>query len=246
MKNLQISLEVFEGPFDLLFKLIDKNKINIYDIPISELTEQYIKSINKMSHKNMEETSQFILMASTLLQIKSKMLLPKQEKEVEEDPREELVQKLLEYKKIKKISELLKERFLEAGESVFKTEDEKLIKELVETKQSTKDTLQGVSLEMLYEVFQDTLKRKELKVDKIRSNFNSVTKAMYNIKDKIQYVKDLLTLNKTVNINSLFEQSSCKSEIIVTFLAVLEIVKEKYIIVKQDDIFSNIVLTRSE
>lgn len=245
-KNLQISLEVFEGPFDLLLKLINKNKINIYDIPIAKLTEQYINSIKTLKTQNMEEISEFLVMAATLLEIKSKMLLPitKQEDENTEDPREELVEKLIEYQKIKSISNLLKERVKESGDIVFKPKEEELIKKLVDIHHNPSDFLENIDLNILYEIFKDTLKRKDLKIDKIRSGFNSVKKPLYNIKNKIQYIKDLLTLNSTVNVNLLFKQSRCKSEILVTFLAILEIVKEKEILIKQDEVFSDIFLTR--
>ena len=109
MDNMTVKLESFSGPLDLLYHLIEKNEIDIYDIPIAELTDQYIEFINLEENKNMDGMSEFIVMAATLIEIKSRMLLPKPEtEEQEEDPREELVQRLIEYKKYKSVVDLLK------------------------------------------------------------------------------------------------------------------------------------------
>ena len=122
MNNLPVKLEVFEGPLDLLLHLIDKNKINIYDIPIAEITEQYLEYINAMETKDLETMSEFLVMAATLINIKSRMLLPAKETEEEEetDPRQELVERLLEYKMFKYISWELKDKELDASRSLYK------------------------------------------------------------------------------------------------------------------------------
>ena len=106
MNNMTVRLDSFSGPLDLLYHLIEKNEIDIYDIPIAELTEQYMEFISREENKNMDGMSEFIVMAADLIEIKSRMLLPKvQSEEPEEDPRYELVQKLLEYKKFKGVTE---------------------------------------------------------------------------------------------------------------------------------------------
>ena len=194
MSILQIKLEEFEGPLDLLLKLIDKNKIDIYDIPISKLTDDYLYYIKNKSIIDMEEMSQFIIMATTLLEIKSKMLLPKEkDKETNEeiDPREELVQKLIEYKKYKMIAEKLYETEVFVDKVIFKKEDINAINNIkIKTEPTIEEILEGVTLKDLYKAFEEVLKRKELKTDKIRSGFKSVTRALYKINDKINYIED--------------------------------------------------------
>ena len=124
MNNMTVRLDSFSGPLDLLYHLIEKNEIDIYDIPIAELTEQYMEFISREENKNMDGMSEFIVMAADLIEIKSRMLLPKvQSEEPEEDPRDELVQKLLEYKKFKGVTET----FQRMEENASKTKEEVLV-----------------------------------------------------------------------------------------------------------------------
>lgn len=246
MNNLNIKLDIFEGPFDLLLKLIDKNKIDIYDIPISKLTDEYLLYIKLLKKTNLEEASEFILMASTLLEIKSKMLLPKEkciETQQDIDPREELVQKLIEYKKYKIIAQKFLETEVFFEKVAFKNPDLSILNSINKpNKINLNEVLNGVNLNTLYNIFQDILKRKEDKKDKIRSDFKSVTKSLYNINDKINYIKDLLFLKNTLNFNIIFEQTYSKVEAVVTFLAVLELIKNKEIKVLQNDTFEEIII----
>ena len=250
MSILQIKLEEFEGPLDLLLKLIDKNKIDIYDIPISKLTDDYLYYIKSKNITDMEEMSQFIIMATTLLEIKSKMLLPKEKDEEtneEIDPREELVKKLIEYKKYKIIAQKLYNTEVFTDKVIFKDADIDVINNIkIETKPNVEEMLEGITLKDLYKAFEDVLKRKELKTDKIRSGFKSVTKAFYTIDNKITYIKDLIILNKKISFNKIFEESSCKVEVVVTFLAVLELIKTKYIKVLQENIFDEIIIVEGD
>ncbi|MDE6357325.1 MAG: segregation/condensation protein A, partial [Eubacteriales bacterium] len=241
---------IFEGPFDLLLKLIDKNKIDIYNIPISKLTDDYLEYIKNMQKTDLDEISEFILMASTLLKIKSKMLLPieKDEKTDEElDPREELVKKLIEYKKYKLIAKKLAETEVFLEKVAFKSADASAM-EIIKEKSPLKleEILEGINLNVLYSAFEDVLKRKELKTDRIRSSFNSVTKSLYNINDKITYIKDLVFLENKISFNKIFEESNSKIEIVVTFLAVLELIKVKDIKVSQNNIFGEIIIEKGE
>lgn len=250
MGNLEIKLEVFEGSFDLLLKLIDKNKIDIYNIPISKLTDDYLSYIKNIEKSNLEEISEFILMASTLLEIKSKMLLPKEIDEVtneEIDPREELVKKLIEYKKYKIIAEKFAESEVFLEKVAFKPTDASAMQIIKENAPlNLKELLEGIDLNLLYNTFEDVLKRKELKTDKVRSNFNSVTKSLYNINDKIRYIKDLIFLENKISFNKIFEESNSKVEVVVTFLAILELIKIKDIKVLQDNIFGEITIIKGE
>ena len=250
MSILQIKLEEFEGPFDLLLKLIDKNKIDIYDIPISKLTDDYLYYIKHKNLIDMEEMSQFILMATTLLEIKSKMLLPREKDEEtneEIDPREELVKKLIEYKKYKMIAQELLNTEVFSEKVMFKEADIKAINSIkINIEPTIDEILDGITLKELYNVFEEVLKRKEQKTDKIRSNFKSVTKALYNINDKIKYIKDLIILNSKINFNKIFEESASKAEVVVTFLAVLELIKTKDIKVIQQNIFDDIIIIQGD
>lgn len=247
MKNFKIHLEEFEGPFDLLFKLIEKNKINIYDIPISKLTDQYLQQIKTIKNIDMEEMSSFILLAATLLEIKSKTLLPKKQDnscEKDIDPRDELVQKLIEYKKFKQLAEQLKMRDTNFEQHIFRQFDKTLLYYLKKPNETKiEDILKDIDLTKLYLIFKDVLNKKELKTDKIRSGFNSVTKSLFNINDKIDYLKNLLILNKQINFNKILLESSSKTETIVSFLAMLELIKEKNISVLQNKIFDEIIIT---
>ena len=241
MSILQIKLEEFEGPLDLLLKLIDKNKIDIYDIPISKLTDDYLYYIKHSNTIDMEEMSHFIVMATTLLEIKSKLLLPKEKDEQtdeEIDPREELV---------KMIAEKLYNTEVFADKVIFKNADKNIIDSIkIKIEPTVDEMLEGITLKDLYNVFEEVLKRKELRTDKIRSSFKSVTKALYNINDKINYIKDLIILNSKISFNKIFEESSSKEEVVVTFLAVLELIKTKDIKVIQQDIFDEIIITQGE
>nr|WP_317359160.1 segregation/condensation protein A [uncultured Tyzzerella sp.] len=246
MSILQIKLEEFEGPLDLLLKLIDKNKIDIYDIPISKLTDDYLYYIKHKNIIDMDEMSQFIIMATTLLEIKSKVLLPKEKDEQtneEIDPREELVKKLIEYKKYKMIAEKLYNTEVFAEKVIFKKADIKAIDSMkIKSEPTVEEILEGVTLKDLYNAFEEAIKRKELKTDKIRSGFKSVTKALYNVNDKINYIKDLMILNSKISFNKIFEESSSKAEIVVTFLAVLELIKTRDIKVTQENTFDEIII----
>lgn len=244
MHNLTIRIESFEGPFDVLFKLIEKNKIDIYDIPIAELTDQYISYIQSMEKDDMDSMSEFIVMAATLLEIKSKMMLPSEtEKKEEDDPREELVKRLLEYKKFRKIAEILCKRDKENGISYFKERDKSIIESVKEAAPPNIDEiLNGVDLNMLYSAFEEVLKRKDSRIDKNRIGFNSVKKAIFNIGDKMRYISDILIVKKRFKFNEIFRKDTTKAEVVVTFLAMLELIKVKKILVVQESVFDEIVI----
>ncbi|MBR1442215.1 MAG: segregation/condensation protein A [Firmicutes bacterium] len=248
-EELNVKVEAYEGPMELLLTLIEKNKIDIYDIPIAQLTSDYLAEIEKMENDDMEQMSEFIVMAAELIDIKSKMLLPREKDENDEeiDPREELEKRLAEYRKFKMISEKLFEMQSECGQSVFKGEDGEIMKEAKkEEPTEIGEILEGIDMDILYRIFEDVLKRKETRTDKIRSGFKSVTKAVYNIDDRISYLKDLLTLSGKISFRGIFRKTSTKAEIVVTFLAMLELIKEKDIRAVQSENFSDITIYRQE
>ncbi|MBQ8032192.1 MAG: segregation/condensation protein A, partial [Butyrivibrio sp.] len=189
--SLEVKLQVFEGPLDLLMHLIDKNQIDIYDIPIVTITEQYMEYINAMQKEDMEVTSEFLVMAATLMNIKCKMLLPKEvnEEGEEEDPRAELVEKLLEYKMYKYMAYELRDRQMDADLQWFRQKN--LPKEVrdYEMPIDFSDLIGDTTLVKLNEIFQDLLKRQEDKVDPIRSKFGNIEKEEIDMDAKTLFIK---------------------------------------------------------
>ncbi len=170
---ITVKLQVFEGPLDLLLHLIEKNKVDIYDIPIVEITRQYLEYIRQMETEDMNVMSEFLVMASTLIDIKCRMLLPREvdEEGEEEDPRAELVEKLLEYKMYKYMSYELKDKQMDAGRNLFKKPT--VPKEIMEYREPVDyDQLLGdMTLSRLQAVFRDILKKQEDRIDPIRSRY---------------------------------------------------------------------------
>ena len=241
-----IKTEAFEGPMDLLYHLIEKNEIDIYDIPIALLADQYIAALRVMHRPDMESMSEFILMAATLLEIKSKMLLPappRADEDEPEDPRDELVRKLIEYKRFKSAAESFR-GFEAQGQLVFyKQADESLpFAELYRPAIDIDELLSDVTLDALYAAFEDVMKRKELKTDKIRSSFGAVEKDRFTIEEKQAHIRNLLRLYKTVSFDEIFTPGARRMEKVVTFLALLELIKVKAISITQDALFGKIQL----
>ena len=180
---LTVKLQVFEGPLDLLLHLIDKNKVDIYDIPIVTITEQYLEYIRQMETEDMNVMSEFLVMAATLLDIKCKMLLPAEvnEEGEEEDPRAELVQKLLEYKMYKYVSYELKDRQVDADRNFFRQQD--LPQEILDYREplNYEELIGDVTLNKLHEIFKDMMKRQEDKIDPVRSQFGKIEKDEVNM-----------------------------------------------------------------
>lgn len=241
--SISIKLQVFEGPLDLLLHLIDKNKVNIYDIPIVEITDQYLEIIQQMEKKDMDIMSEFLVMAATLIHIKSKMLLPATPLEEDEDitdPRQELVQRLLEYKKYKYVSNELKDKQLDAERMLFKKptipEAIKSYKEVVPVTR----IMEGIDLSKLYQIFQTVIKKQVDKIDPIRSEFGAIEREEFSIEDKIIAIKELVVKHKKVSFTQLLEKQTSKQEIIASFLAILELIKGGVIAITQAYIFDDI------
>ena len=165
MSAIDVKLNVFEGPLDLLLHLIEKNKVNIYDIPIVTITEQYLEYVNNMEEEDLDVMSEFLVMAATLIKIKSKMLLPKDEEdpEDEEDPREELVRRLLEYKMYKCMANELKDRQLDAGKVWYKKKDIPDEVLAYEEPVNLEELVGDIRLSDLNRIFQSIMKRQEIR-----------------------------------------------------------------------------------
>ena len=226
--GIPVKLQVFEGPLDLLLHLIDKNKIDIYDIPIVEITNQYMEYIKAMEKEDLNVMSEFLVMAATLLDIKCKMLLPKEVNEdgEEEDPRQELVEQLLEYKMYKYMSYELKDRELESERVMYKTPT--IPQEVMEYEQPVNldELLEDLTLQKLNHIFKDVMKRQVDKIDPVRSKFGKIEKEEVTVSDKLVFVTDYAREHKKFSFRTLLTKQSSKTQIVVTFLALLQLMKE--------------------
>lgn len=245
---ISVKLQAFEGPLDLLLHLIEKNKIDIYDIPIVEITAQYLSYIQTMEMEDMNVMSEFLVMAATLLDIKCKMLLPKEinEEGEEEDPRAELVQKLLEYKMYKYMSYELKDRQVDAARTFFKGRT--LPREIEDYKPPVdmEALLGDANLGKLQELFKTVMRRQEDKIDPVRSKFGQIQKDEVDMDRKTAYVEEYVHAHKTFSFRQLLEKQKSKMEIIVTFLVVLEMMKLGKITILQENTFDDIIITSNE
>lgn len=242
---LSVKIESFEGPLDLLLHLIDVNKFNIFDIPIVEITEQYMEYLDSMETEDLNVMSEFLVMAATLLEIKAKMLLPVEvDEEGEEiDPREDLVQKLLEYKMYKYMSYELRDRELDGGRTMYK--DPTIPEEVMNYVEPVDlDELLGdLTLATLNRVFQDVIRRQEDKIDPVRSKFGKLEKEEVTVEEKLETVTDYAREHKHFSFRTLLGSQKSKMQTVVTFLAVLQLIKEGILIVQQEHAFDDIMIT---
>ncbi|WP_310604560.1 segregation and condensation protein A [Anaerosporobacter sp.] len=240
--GIPVKLEAFEGPLDLLLHLIDKNKVNIYDIPIVDITKQYMEYIQDMETKDLDVMSEFLVMAATLVNIKARMLLPKEKNEEDEeiDPRQELVERLLEYKMFKFISTELKDKQVDAEKVVFKHAS--IPKEISSYREevSIEDILGDLTLAKLHEIFEAVLKRQEDKIDPIRSNFGKIEKEEITLSDKMIDIEEYAKKHRKFSFRKMLEFVQSKMEVIVTFLGILELMKVGKIEICQDNVFEDI------
>ena len=234
----KVKLEVFEGPLDLLLYLIKKEELDIYDIPIAKITDQYLEYLEMMKMLDLDIAGEFILMAATLMQIKSKMLLPpeevKEDEIEEEDPRLELVKKLLEYRKFKEAADKLAEKEAEAGKLYTRETDEKPpLGELEDNpffEASIFDILTAFS-KVLKEVPKET--------------FYNVVKDQFTVGEKIHDIFHMLVNEPKIYFSKLFAQAKSKLEIVVTFLAILELMRLKEILVIQEGPFAEMEIIKN-
>ncbi len=232
--ELDLKINEFEGPLDLLLHLIKENKMDIFDIKIEEITEQYLSYIRKQESMNLEIDSEYLVLASELIEIKSKLLLP-HEKEVideeESDPREELMNRLLEYQAYKEITKTLKEKELIRQEIYTKAPSS--LKEYVD---SDTDIKMDVTLDDLVDAFQKFLERKK----ESKPLTTKVTENEITVSSRRSDIKMLLSKGKKISFFKLFPVYT-KEYVVATFLAVLEMVKNKEIVITQNDTFDDIV-----
>lgn len=246
--GIPVKLEAFEGPLDLLLHLIEKNKIDIYDIPIVEITNQYMDYIRQMQREDLNVMSEFLVMAATLLDIKCRMLLPKEVTEdgEEEDPRQELVEQLLQYKMYKYMAEELKERQTDSEQVLYRSPDvPEEVLEYVEPVDLDK-LLDGLSLSRLSAVFREVMKRQNDKIDPVRSKFGKIEKEEVSLSERLDYVHNYLKNHRVFSFRQMLENQKSRMQIVVTFLAVLEMMKLGEIHVEQEETFGEIMIERTE
>lgn len=240
--DLTVKLQVFEGPLDLLLHLLEKNKVNIYDIPIAEITNQYLDYIAEMQRQDLNIVSEFLVMAATLIDIKSRMLLPAPESEEEEetDPRAELVQQLLEYKMYKCMAYELRDRQVDAQQILFKAPS--IPPEVAEYEPPVDLTqlVADVTLTKLNEIFKSVMKKQADKIDPVRSGFGRIEKEEISLTEKTAYLIDYCKGHRYFSFRSLLKKQSGKMEVIVTFLVVLELMKTGKIFISQEKTFDDI------
>lgn len=241
---LTIKISNFEGPFDLLLHLIKKNQMDIYNVSILEITNQYLTFLGEMKELDLDIASEFIVMATTLIELKSKVLLPKN-KEIEEeevDDAKKLIDKLVQYKKFKGAAEYLLERQAHTG--IMFTKKPEIIEDTREKKIDAKELLNGITMMELYKMYIELI---EIYKNKMNETFNieeRIQVEVFKIEDKMEYLKEVIGVsNEDMKFSDVVKSSSSKTEVIVTFLALLELIKLKDIKVIQHGNFGEIYLS---
>jgi segregation and condensation protein A len=233
--SYKVKLEVFEGPLDLLLYLIKKNEIDIYDIPVASITEQYLEYLELMRMLDLNIAGEFLVMAATLIHIKSRMLLPPEEKEIlpeeEEDPREELVRKLLEYKKFKEVAGMLQD---------LEGQRKKMFTRTSVLELDSGEKFFEASLFDLITALTRVLK------DVPKEIFQEIVKDEFTVEQKVHDLLHMLVERQVLHLSELFAKAKNRLEIIATFLAVLELIRLKEIIVVQKKGFGEIEVIRNE
>ncbi|MCI8638040.1 MAG: segregation/condensation protein A [Coprococcus sp.] len=246
--GIPVKLQVFEGPLDLLLHLIDKNKIDIYDIPIVEITNQYMEYIQAMEREDLNIMSEFLLMAATLLDIKCRMLLPKEvnEEGEEEDPRKELVEQLLQYKMYKYMSYELRDRQVDGQRVLYKAPTlPKEVEEYVEPV-DLDELLKDLTLSKLNDVFKEVLRRQTDKIDPIRSKYGKIEKEEVTLPEKLEFVENYARRKGRISFRELLEVQASRVQVVVTFLAVLELMKVGKVKIEQENLFDEIQIMSIE
>lgn len=234
--DYKFKLDQFEGPLDLLLHLIKITKIDICDIFLSDITEQYLEIMKNIDDLDIEKASEFINMSATLLEIKSKHLLPRDDVETEEeDPEERLIRQIEEYKLFKEQSEKLSK--IENINKLYKAPDDSV----GEFKYELPDKL---SVDAMIKAFTEIMQKMTIKAEVVQEK--KIVKDKFTVAQKITHIKDLLLEKERFKFSDMFESSYSRSEVINTFLALLELLKRQYITVCQSELFDDIDIVRND
>lgn len=245
MDFLKIKVADFEGPFDLLLHLIRKNKMNIKNVEIYKITNQYLNYLDELKEMDLEVTSEFIVVAATLIEIKSKTLLPKPKviEEDEEDIEKKLLEKLILYKKIKESTVFFNNRYSNLGCIYTKKP------EIIEEKASTvnnEDLFQNISLIDLYQIYNNLIELYFSKQNKVNVVQKKIQTDKYKIEEKYDYLIEKFKSSRTLEFNDIIIECECKMECVVTFLALLELIKQREVKIYQSQSFGDIFIERIE
>lgn len=233
-----LKLENFEGPLDLLLHLIDKNKMDIYDVKLSDIADQYIEYINKMEEQKLDITSEFLVIASTLVYLKSKELLPKEVEDESELTEEELLRRIIEYKKYKDISEKLKEYFLQNSRRFYKLPDKvELPKQKLEKEYSNS---------IIYEKYSILMENHKVKMNKNAENIEKIAiKESFSVTSKVKEIFKELSRKPRFVFNKLFSlNAKPKAEVVTAFTGLLELTRRNKIQTTQEELFGDIVVEK--
>lgn len=243
MNKYNVRLDAFEGPLDLLLHLINQAEVDIYDIPMTKITEQYLEYVHAMQDLELDVASEYLVMAATLIAIKSKMLLPKQREELldensffyeEDDPREELMNRLIQYRQFKEAAKELQEK--ETERSFIHTKGPVNLEAFFPEEERKEVSIQGVTMFDMLAAYQKMMKRIKLKAPLEKT----VKSQEYSINQRMDEVMtELIRQNGVMNFSSFFSRHE-KGHVVITFLAILELMKSDDIICEQESNFQEI------
>lgn len=239
-EKIAFKLSAFEGPLDLLLHLISQSKVDIQDIFVSEITEQYLAYLSQMREMDMDVASEFVTMAATLLNIKSRSLLPKPAGEGnEEDPEQLLIMQLQEYQRIKAVSGALQQMEARAGQSFYKLPEEFAF-------QPDPLNLEGVDVSTLFAAMQQILLQRAQRMQPRQERVNVIRPERFSVRGRIAQLRKLLKAHDVLTFSSLFVADTTKDEVIATFLALLEIVNGGEVKLVQHSLFEEIQIIRKD
>ena len=234
----EVKLDNFEGPLDLLCYLIDKDKVDIYEVSLDKIADQYIEYLNIQEQFNLEVASEFLVMASTLLLIKSKGLLPKVAQDEAEITEEELIRRIIEYKKYKEICKTLRERFLEYSNRMCK------FPEKIELPKQTLEV--SFTIENIEKAYRKLLQRNKDKKNEFQDNIKKIAVSdKYSVTDKVKEIYKELVRKPNFVFNNLFSlEEKPKAEVVTAFTGVLELSRRSKILTQQEELFGDIVVSK--
>lgn len=237
-KKYAVKIENFEGPLDLLCHLIDKNKMDIYDINLSEITDQYIDYLKEQERLNLEIASEFLVMASTLLYLKSKNLLPRQDEDEQELTEEELIRRIIEYKKFKEISKTFKQNYLDFSKRYFKEQERiELPKQKLE---------KDYENSLIPNIYKNLVERNSVKLNENAKNIEKIALTdNYTVASKVKEMFKVLVKQKRFVFNKLFSiKKHNRQEVVTAFSGLLELSRRSKVETTQEEIFGDITVEK--